>query len=190
MRLLIVGPPGVGKGTQAKGIAEHYGVPAISTGDMFRAMKSADTPLARQVQQIMNSGALVPDEITDAIVADRLSQPDARGGWLLDGYPRNLGQVDALDQALAGEGASIDAVVSLTADEDVLVARLLQRAEIEGRADDNAETIANRMRVYREATDPLLSVYRDRGLLVEVDGVGEIAEVAGRITAALDAKLA
>ncbi|MDR1833634.1 MAG: adenylate kinase [Propionibacteriaceae bacterium] len=190
MRLLIMGPPGVGKGTQAKGIAEHYGVPAISTGDMFRAMKGADTPLAKQVQEIMNSGALVPDEITDAIVKDRLSQPDAAGGWLLDGYPRALGQVYALDAVLASGEDAIDAVISLTADEEVLVARLLKRAEIEGRADDNAETIKNRMKVYHESTDPLLAIYRDRGLLVEVDGVGGIEEVAGRITAALDAKLA
>ncbi|MDR1790325.1 MAG: adenylate kinase [Propionibacteriaceae bacterium] len=190
MRLLIMGPPGVGKGTQAKGIAEHYGVPAISTGDMFRAMKNADTPLARQVQEIMNSGALVPDEITDAIVKDRLEQPDAQGGWLLDGYPRAIGQVKALDGILETTGTEIDAVISLTADTDVLVSRLLKRAEIEGRADDNEETIKNRMMVYHESTDPLLAIYRDRELLVEVDGVGAIEEVAERITAALDAKLA
>jgi len=191
MRLLIMGPPGVGKGTQATGIAAHYGVPAISTGDIFRANVKNQTPLGQEVSRIMADGGYVPDVITNAIVADRLTEAeaDAAAGWLLDGYPRTIGQVEALDEAL-GDGPGIDAVISLVADTDVLVDRLLKRAELEGRADDNAETIRNRMVIYTEATDPLLSTYRDRGLLVEVDGIGGIEEVGARITAALDAKLA
>jgi len=189
MRLLIMGPPGVGKGTQAVGIAAHYGIPAISTGDIFRANVKNQTTLGLEVSRIMADGGYVPDEITNAIVADRLLEADAAAGWLLDGYPRTSGQVVALDEALAKTDQSIDAVISLVADTDVLVARLLKRAELEGRADDNAETIRNRMVIYTEATDPLLATYRDRGLLVEVDGIGSIDEVAQRITDALDAKL-
>lgn len=181
-----MGPPGVGKGTQARGIAAHYEVPAISTGDIFRANVRNQTPLGQKVAAIMAEGGYVPDEITDAIVRDRLGEDDAAAGWLLDGYPRTLGQVEALDGVLAESGTALDAVISLVADEDVLVERLLKRAEIEGRADDNADTIRNRMAVYNQATDPLLAIYRDRGLLVEVDGIGTIEEVGGRITAALD----
>lgn len=181
-----MGPPGVGKGTQAQGIAAHYEVPAISTGDIFRANVRNQTPLGQKVAAIMAEGGYVPDEITDAIVRDRLGEDDAAAGWLLDGYPRTLGQVEALDGVLAESGTALDAVISLVADEDVLVERLLKRAEIEGRADDNADTIRNRMAVYNQATDPLLAIYRDRGLLVEVDGIGTIEEVGGRITAALD----
>jgi adenylate kinase len=189
MRLLIMGPPGAGKGTQAKLIAEHYGIPAISTGDIFRAMKTADTPLARQVRDIMNSGGYVSDEITNQIVAERLTQPDCEGGFLLDGYPRTLAQVETLDAALAERGTPLDAVLSLLADENEVVARLLKRAETEGRADDNEETIRVRQHVYAEQTAPLLDVYRGLGLLVEVDGLGEVDEVSGRLFAALDDKL-
>jgi adenylate kinase len=181
-----MGPPGVGKGTQAKGVAAHFGVPAISTGDIFRANVRNQTPRGLEVARIMADGASVPDEIRDASVRDRLGEPDAAMGWLLDGYPRTLGQVEALDQVLAGSGTALDAVISLVADTDLLVARLLKRAELEGRADDNAETIQRRMEVYTDATDPLLAIYRDLGLLVEVDGIGTIEEVAERITAALD----
>ena len=190
MRLLIMGPPGVGKGTQAKGIAAHYGVPAVSTGDIFRANVKNQTPLGQEVDRIMKAGGYVPDEITDAIVADRLGEDDAQSGWLLDGYPRTIGQVAALDELLAATSTSIDAVLSLVADEDVLVERLLNRAQLEGRADDNEETIKARMAIYATSTDPLLAVYRERGLLVEVDGIGAIDEVAARITTALDEKLA
>ena len=190
MRLLIMGPPGVGKGTQAVGIAAHYGIPAISTGDIFRANVKNKTELGQEVSRIMAEGGYVPDEVTNAIVADRLTHDDATAGWLLDGYPRTVGQVAALDDVLATTGKGIDAVISLVADTEVLVARLLKRAEVEGREDDNAETIRNRMVIYTEATDPLLATYRDRGLLVDVDGIGSIEDVAGRITSALDAKLA
>ena len=186
MRLLIMGPPGAGKGTQAKLIAEHYGIPAISTGDIFRAMKTADTPLAQQVRDIMNSGGYVSDEITNQIVAERLAEADCENGFLLDGYPRTPDQVDTLDAALADRGTPLDVVLSLRADEDAVVARLLKRAETEGRADDNEDTIRVRQQVYAEQTAPLLDVYSARGLLVEVDGLGEIDEVSGRVFAALD----
>jgi adenylate kinase len=187
MRLLIMGPPGAGKGTQATRIAEHYGIPAISTGGIFRAMKNADTPLARQVRAIMESGGYVSDEITNEIVKDRLAQPDCQGGFLLDGYPRTLQQVQALDDYLAETDRPIDAVISLLADTDEVVERLLKRAAIDGRSDDNEETIRVRLQVYAEQTEPLLDVYRSRGLLVEVNGLGEIDEVSDRVFAALDA---
>jgi adenylate kinase len=187
MRLLIMGPPGAGKGTQAKRIAEHYGIPAISTGDIFRAMKTSDTPLARQVRAIMESGGYVSDEITNEIVKDRLAQSDCAAGFLLDGYPRTLQQVQTLDDYLAETDRPLDAVVSLLADIDEVVARLLKRAEIDGRSDDNEETIRVRLQVYAEQTEPLLEVYRSRDTLVEVDGLGPIDEVSERVFAALDA---
>jgi adenylate kinase len=187
MRLLIMGPPGAGKGTQAIRIAQHYGIPAISTGDIFRALQTADTPLARQVQAIMASGGYVSDEITNEIVADRLAQPDCTSGFLLDGYPRTLQQVQTLDDHLAENNRPLDAVISLMANTEEVVARLLKRAQTEGRVDDNEETIRVRQQVYADQTEPLLEVYRSRGLLIEVDGQGEIAEVSERIFAALDA---
>jgi adenylate kinase len=187
MRLLIMGPPGAGKGTQAMRIAQHYGIPAISTGDIFRAMKTSDTPLARQVRAIMESGGYVSDEITNEIVKDRLAQSDCDDGFLLDGYPRTLQQVETLDNYLAESDRPLDAVISLVADTDEVVARLLKRAEIDGRSDDNEETIRVRLQVYAEQTEPLLEVYRSREALVEVDGLGPIDEVSERVFAALDA---
>ena len=186
MQLVIMGPPGAGKGTQAKLIAEHYGIPAISTGDIFRAMKTADTPLARQVREIMESGGYVSDEITNAIVADRLAQPDCNRGFLLDGYPRTLQQVQTLDDYLAESERPLTAAISLLADIEEVVARLLRRAVIDGRSDDNEETIRVRLQVYAEQTEPLLDVYRARDLLLEVDGHGEVQEVSERIFAALE----
>ena len=187
MRLLIMGPPGAGKGTQATRIAEHYRIPAISTGDIFRAMKHADTPLARQVREIMESGGYVSDEITNEIVKDRLARPDCQQGFLLDGYPRTLQQVQTLDDYLAETNRPLGAVISLLADTDEVVARLLKRAAIDGRSDDNEETIRVRLQVYTEQTEPLLDVYRSRGVLVEVNGLGEIDEVSERVFAALEA---
>ncbi len=189
MRMLIMGPPGVGKGTQACGVADHFGIPAISTGEIFRYHVKNQTALGQQVSAIMASGGYVPDEVTNAIVADRLKQADAASGWLLDGYPRTVGQVEALDATLAERGEHLDAVISLVADPELLVARLLKRAEIEGRADDNVDTIRHRMEVYRDATDPLLQIYAQQGVLVEVDGIGSVEEVGERITHALSVKL-
>jgi adenylate kinase len=190
MRLLIMGPPGAGKGTQAARIAEHYSIPAISTGDIFRAMKTADTPLAQQVREIMDSGGYVSDEITNAIVVDRLGQPDCVGGFLLDGYPRTLQQVGTLDRALSEDGNRLDAVISLRADADEVVARLLRRAASAGRSDDNEETIRVRLKVYADQTAPLLEIYRALGLLVEVDGLGAVDEVSERVFAALESSAA
>jgi adenylate kinase len=188
MRLLIMGPPGAGKGTQAQRVAAHYEIPAISTGDIFRAMKTSDTPLARQLRAIVDSGGLVSDEITNAVVAERLTESDCVAGFLLDGYPRTLQQVEALDDFLASSGQSLDAVISLLADVDEVVDRLLKRAEVEGRSDDTVDTIRRRQAIYRRETEPLLEVYRDRGLLVEVDGLGAVEDVSARLFAALDSR--
>lgn len=186
MHLLIMGPPGAGKGTQAGRIGAHFEVPAISTGDMFRAMRDLDTPLARQVQEIMASGGYVSDEITNQVVAERLLADDCAKGFLLDGYPRTLQQVDYLDSVLDEGGRSIDAVISLAVDPDELVERLLRRGASAGRPDDTPDAIRTRQQVYVDQTAPLLEVYRGRGLLVEVDGLGEVDEVTGRLFAALD----
>lgn len=186
MRLIIFGPPGAGKGTQATRIAERYGIPAISTGDIFRANIRGETPLGLQVKEILASGGYVSDEITIAIVADRLAQEDCLPGFLLDGFPRTADQVAALDGILADRDSSLDAVLELTVDEDAVVARLLRRAEIEGRVDDTEEVIRERMAIYHRETAPLAAIYADRGLLVQVDGLGEIDEVSERIGAALD----
>ncbi len=186
MRLIIMGAPGAGKGTQAPGIAAHYGIPAISTGDIFRSNVKQKTELGRQVEAIMAAGDYVPDELTEQIVADRLDQDDAAPGFLLDGFPRTLHQVAALDDYLAAHDHQLDAVLSLTVDSEALIQRLLKRAQLEGRADDTEETIRHRMEVYERDTEPLLDHYRDRGLLVEVDGDGQVAEVAERAVAALD----
>jgi adenylate kinase len=184
-----MGAPGAGKGTQAVGIAKHYDVPAISTGDMFRDNVKNATPLGKQVDAIMKAGDFVPDELTEQIVADRLDHPDAQIGFLLDGFPRTMHQVDALDDYLDSHKHSLDAVISLDVDAEDLIARLLKRAELEGRADDNEETIRHRMEVYTASTAPLLDAYRSRGLLVAVDGNGTVDEVGARIAAAVDAKV-
>ena len=186
MHLLIMGPPGAGKGTQAGRIAAHYQVPAISTGDMFRAMRELETPLAKQVQAIMASGEYVPDDVTNQVVADRLVAADCSQGFLLDGYPRTLPQVDFLDGVLQEGGRAIDAVISLAVDPDELVARLLKRGADAGREDDTPDAIRTRQQVYVDQTAPLLGVYRDRGVLVEVDGLGEVDAVTQRLFAALD----
>ncbi|MDF2093288.1 adenylate kinase [Knoellia sp. 3-2P3] len=186
MRLIILGPPGAGKGTQATRVAAGHGIPAISTGDIFRANIKNETELGMQVKHILASGGYVTDEITNAIVRDRLHQDDASQGFLLDGYPRTLAQVDALDAMLAEDGHALDAVLELTVDEDAVVQRLLKRAEIEGRADDTEEVIRERQVIYRRETAPLADVYAGRGLLVQVDGMGEVDEVTRRIDDALE----
>ncbi|QRO86857.1 adenylate kinase [Kytococcus sedentarius] len=185
-RMIILGPPGAGKGTQAALIAERYGIPAISTGDIFRANIKAETELGKQVKEITASGALVPDELTNRIVEDRLAQTDAQEGFLLDGYPRNLGQVEALDTMLRATGQSLDVVIELVVDTEEVVQRLLKRAEVEGREDDTEEVVRHRMDVYTEQTAPLSEAYDKRGLLERVDGLGEVDEVTARIAEVLD----
>lgn len=185
MRAILLGPPGAGKGTQAARLAEHYGIPAISTGDIFRANVKGGTELGLQAQGFMNAGQLVPDSVTNAMVRDRLSQPDAVDGFLLDGYPRNPDQAVELDVMLGALGQHLDAAVELTADFDEVTKRLLKRAQIEGRADDTEDVIRTRLAVYAESTAPLTAFYDGHGLLVQVDGLGEIDEVTDRLLAAL-----
>ena len=184
-RLLIVGPPGSGKGTQATRISAAYGIPDVSTGDIFRANIKNGTPLGVQVKEIVDAGDYVPDSLTNALIAERLEEDDARNGFLLDGYPRTLEQVNYLEALLADKGQSLDGVVQLVADRDEVVARLTKRALEQGRVDDSEEAIRHRQEVYLRETSPLIEVYRDRGLLIEVDGLGEIDEVASRISQAL-----
>ncbi|GAA4870261.1 adenylate kinase [Serinicoccus chungangensis] len=185
MRLILLGPPGAGKGTQAAHVSASHGIPAISTGDIFRANIKEETDLGLQVKQITASGGYVPDEITNAIVRDRLARPDAAAGFLLDGYPRTTGQVEALDEMLGDAGHQLDVVVELTVDTDEVVQRLLARAQEQGRADDTEDVIRERMRMYAEETAPLAAHYKARGLLRRVDGMGAVEEVTGRIESAL-----
>lgn len=185
MRLIVMGPPGAGKGTQAQFLADGLDIPAISTGDIFRANVSEGTELGVEAQRYMDAGEYVPDELTNKMVRNRIDEDDAARGFLLDGYPRTLAQVDELDGMIKHTGHALDAVVVLTAGEDELVARLLHRAETDGRADDTEDVIRRRQEVYTEQTEPLIEVYRDRGLLLEVDGMGEVAEVTARIDAAI-----
>jgi adenylate kinase len=185
MRLLIMGPPGAGKGTQAKYVADHFKIPAISTGDIFRANVSQGTPLGVEAKRFMDAGEYVPDELTNLMVRNRIDEPDAVAGFLLDGYPRTVAQVEELDAMVEFTGHRLDAVVALTVDEDAVVERLLRRAETDGRADDTEDVIRRRMQVYAEQTEPLLQVYRGRGILIEVDGMGEVDEVTERIFGAL-----
>jgi adenylate kinase len=186
MRLILMGPPGAGKGTQAKVIAERLGIPAISTGDIFRANVSQQTPLGVEAKRYMDAGDYVPDAVTNAMVRSRIAEPDAAPGFLLDGYPRTVAQVEELDAMLADNGQAIDSVVVLTVDQDEVVQRLLKRAEIEGRADDTEDVIRRRQEIYTEQTAPLIEVYAGRDLLVEVDGMGSVDEVTARVFAALD----
>lgn len=189
VRLLIVGPPGAGKGTQATLIAERYGIPAISTGDIFRENIKNQTELGKQVEAIVSGGSYVPDDLTNAIVADRLAQADAAAGFLLDGYPRTVEQVHELDRMLSAAGAALDAVVLLEADTDEVVQRLLKRAQEQGRADDTEDVIRHRQEVYAEQTEPLISLFDERGIVVRVDGLGSIDEVSSRIGDALTERL-
>ena len=186
-RLVLLGPPGAGKGTQAARLAERLGVPAISTGDIFRANIKNGTELGKRVQDVTASGALVPDELTNELVRDRLAQADAVDGFLLDGYPRNVAQVAALDEMLAAAGQEIDLAIELTVDPQVVVDRLTKRAQIEGRADDTEDVIRHRLGVYAEQTAPISQVYAARGLLVQVDGLGDVDDVTARLLDALSA---
>ncbi|HTF35752.1 MAG TPA: adenylate kinase [Myxococcota bacterium] len=186
-RLLLLGPPGAGKGTQAQRLKTRLGVPQISTGEMLRAAQAAGTELGRQVKAIMERGELVPDDVVTRVVEERLGQPDAQKGFILDGFPRTLEQAKALDTLLAKLGLRLERCVAIQLDEEELVDRLLKRSQLEHRTDDDEPTIRKRMEVYRERTAPLIAYYRSRGALAEVDGLGTVEEVGRRIDEALAA---
>lgn len=185
MRVLLMGPPGAGKGTQAVVIAELLGVPHISTGDIFRANVSQGTSLGVEAKRYMEAGEYVPDSVTNAMVRDRLAQDDAQRGFLLDGYPRTLDQVGELDSMLSVAGVTLEHVVELTVDVDEVVGRLVKRAAEQGRADDTEDVIRRRLEVYAEQTAPLTAMYASRGVLSTVDGMGSVDEVTARIVAVL-----
>jgi adenylate kinase len=185
-RLLLLGPPGVGKGTQAQRLIDALGIPQISTGEMLRAAVAAGTPVGREAKGYMDGGQLVPDAVVIGVARERLGKPDARKGFILDGFPRTVPQAEALDRMLAELGVRLERCVALTADREELVERLLLRARKEGRADDNEQTIRTRMKVYDDQTSPLLAYYRKQGILAEVDGVGDIEEIAERVREALE----
>jgi adenylate kinase len=186
MRIILMGPPGAGKGTQAKVIAERLSIPAVSTGDIFRQNVSQETELGLEAKRYMDAGDYVPDEVTNAMVRTRIAEPDAAEGFLLDGYPRTVAQVAELDNMLEESGHALDAVVVLTVDKDEVVQRLLNRAHQEGRTDDTEEVMRHRQDVYSEQTAPLIEVYDERGLLVEVDGMGAVEDVTARVFDALE----
>jgi adenylate kinase len=189
-RLVLLGPPGAGKGTQAKLLSSRLGVPAISTGDIFRAHVAQRTELGRTVKEYLDAGKYVPDTVTNAMVRDRLQQADAAEGFILDGYPRTTDQVRELDDMLAATGAELEHVLEIAADTDELVRRLAKRALEQGRSDDTEEVIRTRQRVYAEQTAPLVQVYSQRGLLRSVDGLGDISEVTSRLVSALGLQIA
>jgi adenylate kinase len=184
-RILLLGPPGAGKGTQAESLVEEFGIPQISTGDMLRAAVADETPVGREAKGFMDRGDLVPDSVVIGVAEERLGKPDAAGGFILDGFPRTVAQARALDDLLDRIGSKLEKCVALVVDEEAVVKRLLKRAEIEGRSDDNEATIRNRMSVYHESTKPLIDYYRERGVLAEVDGMGGVDEIGARIREAL-----
>ena len=184
-RLLLIGPPGAGKGTQATRLAEAYLIPAISTGDIFRSNVKNETSLGKQSKAYMDAGDNVPDSLTNDLIRHRLAESDAENGFLLDGYPRTTDQVRELDEFLQGHGTALDAVVELVADPDIVIGRLRKRAIEEGRSDDNEAVVRHRLEVYREQTEPLIDIYDGRGALVKIDALGEIDDVTARIIEAL-----
>jgi len=185
MRILLMGPPGAGKGTQAEVVAGILDIAHISTGDIFRANVAGDTPLGLEAKRFMDAGEYVPDSVTNAMVRDRLTHPDAAAGFLLDGYPRTIAQVHELEDMLQASGTAIDKVVELTIDTDEVIARLVKRAAEQGRSDDTEDVIRRRQEVYSEQTAPLISEYDALGILVQVDGMGSVAEVTARVLLAL-----
>ena len=188
MRTVLLGPPGAGKGTQAARLTEQWGVPAISTGDIFRANVQGKTELGQQAQKFMSAGALVPDEVTNAMVRDRLGQDEVKSGFLLDGYPRNPDQAIELDAMLSDLGVTLDVAIELTVDFEAVTQRLLGRAEVEGRDDDAEDVVRKRLEVYQKQTAPVAAYYEGRGLLVQVDGTGDIDDVTQKILAAVAAR--
>jgi adenylate kinase len=185
--LILLGPPGVGKGTQAKILVEQLGIPQLSTGDILRSAIAAKTPMGLAAKEVMDRGDLVSDAIVNGIVSERIDQADCRNGFILDGFPRTIAQADTLGTMLAGKGLKLDAVVEVTADADTLVARVANRAKETGgaRADDNAEVARKRLDVYRELTEPLVAYYRGKGLLKTVDGMAPVEEVTAAIRRAV-----
>ncbi|XNY99467.1 adenylate kinase [Micrococcus luteus] len=184
-RMLIMGPPGSGKGTQASRIADKLGIVPISTGDIFRYNVKEMTPLGEEAKRYIDNGDFVPDEVTNRMVADRIAQPDASSGFLLDGYPRTAGQVEALDAMLKESGHALSAVVELTVPDEELVARLLKRAEVEGRADDTEDVIQHRLGLYHQETAAVIESYQDRGIVARVDGTGQVDDVTERLLQAI-----
>ncbi len=182
MRIIFIGPPGAGKGTQADRLVQTYRMAHLSTGDMLRAARDAKTEVGLKAEKYMSTGALVPDDVIVAIIAERLEQPDCQGGYLLDGFPRTIAQAEALDAMLAAKGTPLDAVLELQVPEDELFRRLAGR----GRADDTPEVIRQRLLAYRKQTEPLLAYYRQRGLLKTIDGLGTVDEIFRRATDVLD----
>lgn len=188
MRLLIMGPPGAGKGTQGVRVAKHYGVPAISTGEIFRQDVRDQTPLGVKIGHLLEAGEYVPDALAEPVVVERLSRPDVENGFLLDGFPRTAHQIGVLDETLADQGTSLVAVISLVVDPDAVVERMLKRARTQGRADDNGDTIRRRQAIYTAETSPILAVYRERGLVCEIDGNASPDDVFNSILEAVAAQ--
>jgi adenylate kinase len=184
--MILMGPPGAGKGTQARVLSKRLDIPPVSTGEIFRAHVDQGTELGVAAKRYMDAGDYVPDEITNAMVRDRLREADASSGFLLDGYPRTLTQVEVLDEVLLDHGHAIDVVLVLTVDREEVVQRLIQRAQTEGRSDDTEDVIRRRQEVYADQTAPLIGVYSERDVLVEVDGMGEVDEVTERVLRALE----
>ena len=187
MRMVLMGPPGAGKGTQAALVAKHLGLPHISTGDIFRANVGAGTPLGIEAQRYMDAGEYVPDSVTNAMVRDRLAADDAADGFLLDGYPRTVDQVAELNSMLAERGLVLDQVVEIVVDVDEVVGRLLERSRLQGRSDDTEDVVRRRLEVYTEQTAPLTALYAQQGILVAIDGMGSISDVTGRFLDAISA---
>ena len=181
-----MGPPGAGKGTQAKFISEKFSIPHISTGDIFRENLKKETAIGLEAKSYMDRGEYVPDDVTNRIVADRLTWPDAANGFLLDGYPRTLDQVKFLDETLKSQNHQVDRVIELVADINTLVSRLLNRAKEQNRADDTEEVITKRLEVYLAETAPIIDNYKNKNLVIQVDGLGEVDAVTRRILTALE----
>jgi adenylate kinase len=185
MRMLIMGPPGAGKGTQAQRISKRLDIVAISTGDIFRTNVKSETPLGIEAKKSMDNGDFVPDSVTNGMVRDRLGEPDVKNGFLLDGYPRTTAQVDYLDEVLAEAENQLDVVLQLTADDEELMQRLLARAEQTGRSDDTESVIRHRLDLYHEQTEAVAARYAARGVLTKVDGIGQIDQVTIRVMRAV-----
>ena len=185
MRLVLLGPPGSGKGTQAARLKDYLQVPHISTGDLLRAEVAAGSPLGLQAKEVMARGELVSDDILLGMLEDRFSRDDTKAGFILDGYPRNLVQAAALSELLARLGQKFDFAVQLEVPTELLVERIAGRAQAEGRADDNPESVRKRLQVYNDSTAPVIGFYEGRGTLARIDGVGSMDEITARILAAL-----